>query len=687
MSKLYQVLDWDSVQKELNRQETQVDPKEIIKALTAQAQVLDEELHAYAIVAQDDQEAMMAFENEGFQVLRVLPGTRQRVLDRLKRELEDCAFSSGGDVFWLTLVTADPSLESLLRCFVRLKHRVRIWGPETSTPHELRLGEYKFLPLEKVIPGLRIRSAVVLIDWENISIGLQNAGWTLNPEIIADVFRKRASRHGKVRDIYAYADWGALVRTQGQNIQRELEMGGIKTRYVVSIRGKSSSDMEIVDKVHELLQSEEMLDVLILATGDRDFQSVIQTARQRHNKTVVLWGKKGSTSPKVTEVADVVEWVDDFLPAPRQAPVQSGEKAALAASQGIDRLVELIIRISGVLRSNRWEWISPSKLVNCLVRSSNDQALRREAYELVRHAKAEGILHSEERPNPRADTENPTVEALQLNEKHPVVQSSCHVIERVYECIRYALEVRRMPWVTFSYVANGMERDQSLAQAPMARTKEERNRWLNVMIEARLLIAEKRTSPQTCTVLSIPIEPAMEDDLATMVRRIVTSSDSFMAQRGWDWVPLKWLHQRLGPCGDSAFKETIQVLLDAGEATQQYHENERLGRQTLGLHLAQTADMVVALRRERQHILATLQTPIDVQPLTAERIETRLEALQPELITPWMRVLIDEGVIHCDNGTYSINRDHTLIKAESAREVMFQVLPGGARLALQRAAA
>src|SRR5262249_4371700 len=148
----------------------------------------------------------------------------------------------------LTLVTADAAFQSLVQLVSQQPHsQVRVWGPLHGTPNALRQANSDFQPLEDLLQELKVRSVAILIDWENIWISLSRAGLVVSPERIIEVFKQRASRYGKIQVIYACADWDAL-RESGQGVQRKLEMLEVKTLYEVSMSGKSSSDMRLVDQ-------------------------------------------------------------------------------------------------------------------------------------------------------------------------------------------------------------------------------------------------------------------------------------------------------------------------------------------------------------------------------------------------------------------------------------------------------
>lgn len=660
MNEHHLIADWHNMQPKLHEQGSRVDTETVVLSLKQMAYAIGGNVRLHAVVSEEDEVARKAFEKERFRVWSV-NGDRRRELERLKEEVEDDVLGGSTDCR-LTLVTTDPTLEGLARRAMKVGCQVRVWGTAMNTPSELR--QYNFQPLEDLLPELRIKRVVVLIDWENISISLEKAGWVVNPETAAETFKHKASQYGQVHAIYAYADWGALAKSMDRDVQRLLEMAGVATRYEISMRGKSSSDMRIVDKAHKLLQGSDAPDVLVLATGDRDFRALIETARRRFGKTVVLWGKKGTVSPMVSEIVDAVEWVDDFLPLPNQRDLQSINHSMSDSKNAlVDPFVELALRTERLLQSRGWEWTSSGLLLNALV-SSEDPNARSAAWDQIQQAKAKGVLLSEQKQNPHPNATTSTIEAYSLNADHPSVKAVRLVIRRVQDRLRYALEVRRMPWVSYSYIANGMGMDTELKKAGLVRTREEQMRWLNLLVEEGFLIKERQTSPQNCTVLWLPNKTSAKgDDPETMVRRLITAMDACMAQYRSEWVGMKWLHQHLEPFGNTVFQETVERLTKTGEAEQRYHDSPKGSHSILGLQLGDQGATVAGIRNERKRVLAILsEMAEDNEPVSIKRLQAHLEGeLQPNLCGRWVEVLADEKVVQGQGDTYYLNRDHPLL--------------------------
>jgi uncharacterized LabA/DUF88 family protein len=657
------VIDWDGLLPELREQGLEVPPERLALMLKDMARFLGGELELIAVVPDRDQGALLAFTREHFRILPV-EHNRHRVLNDLQEELAERVDASREPPFCLTLVSEENAFSSLAWSFAKLGSQVRVLGTSRGTGHELRKREYNFQALERLLHGMRRKRVVVLIDAENIVYSLREAGMLVDIPALVQAFKDNAIRHGQLLRMIAAADWELMAKSLQLNAQRQFEEERVETLYEISMRGKSSSDMRIVDKAHELLQSNDPPDIFILTTGDRDFRKLIETIQQR-GKKVIVWGKKGTVSPRVSEIADVMEWVEDFLVLPSQPnAARSSEPTAPAAP--LDPLVDLALQVEGLAQLRAMPWVSPGRLLETLAPGQVDTTAQAAAKSLLTRAKAEGVLIGQQRPNLRSDAARPTIEALSLNPANPQVQTARLIIERVRVQLRDRLEV--LPFVTFSVVASTLERDPELRAAGLARTRPEQMHLLNRLVEIGFMVKVRRTTPYNCTTLILPPErpaPIEADDQATMIRRIITAADAWMAQRNMPWVGLKGLHLHLGKFGDSAFREAIDQLIRDGEAESQQHENPRGPHPVRGLHLNPQGGTVAAVRQEREQILATLRRAN--QPLSVEQLQAA-SGDPGNHCTRWASVLSDEGALFRQEGAYALNHTHILVRGEIAAQ-------------------
>lgn len=156
----------------------------------------------------------------------------------------------------------------------------------------------------------------VRLDFENLYIGLKKLGWSPEPKTLLDIIRTSIEDLGEIMGITAYADWSILNKKNGCDIQRQLAYEGIETRYQINIRNKNSADMKIAEDMRDLLEKDGYLsgtvDIFVLGTGDRDFRPVIENAKNRGKRVIVL-ALKNSLSRLLREAASEVRYLDSYL--------------------------------------------------------------------------------------------------------------------------------------------------------------------------------------------------------------------------------------------------------------------------------------------------------------------------------------------------------------------------------------
>jgi hypothetical protein len=124
---------------------------------------------------------------------------------------------------------------------------------------------------------------------------------------------------GEIVTVTCYADFDNIDRNfggPGFNWQRELAIAGSDTRYVINQHGKNTADMKIADDIRTLVENNAhaytAIDIIGLVTMDRDFRYVVETARSRGMKVVVL-GLEGQMSRELRNSASDVRYLDALL--------------------------------------------------------------------------------------------------------------------------------------------------------------------------------------------------------------------------------------------------------------------------------------------------------------------------------------------------------------------------------------
>jgi uncharacterized LabA/DUF88 family protein len=274
------------------------------------------EYRCIALISRDDIEGLNAYQRANYEIITYNGDRPQRIRDFLvefARQIEEIPPAH------LILVTADPVFQILCdRASRRERVSLSLWTTTQETPPELCHPAYNARPLHEILPAIRPHRVDVRLDFENLYYGMQENNWSLSIRAIVQGIKAAVSDLGEVVRIVAYADWGVLAKRTNREIQRELELIGVKTRYQISIRGKNSADMEIVDDIHRLLgrdYTEEAVDVVVIGTCDRDFRPVLETAQSRGKRVVVL-GLQGKLSKELQTFAQEIRYLDHYYPLP-----------------------------------------------------------------------------------------------------------------------------------------------------------------------------------------------------------------------------------------------------------------------------------------------------------------------------------------------------------------------------------
>ena len=173
--------------------------------------------------------------------------------------------------------------------------------------------------------GTRRRPLALMLDWENIKIGLaelldampETRAERLRPRLNAAELASRlldtAWRHGTPRQRWAVADWDRPFFEGDQRAVRT-------ARYSADIAGRekfNSSDHVLREKIHFVLREHPEIEVFVIATGDGDFHETIRTLREK-GKQLVLWATRRSINEVYGESLRgpdriQIEWLEDLV--------------------------------------------------------------------------------------------------------------------------------------------------------------------------------------------------------------------------------------------------------------------------------------------------------------------------------------------------------------------------------------
>jgi uncharacterized LabA/DUF88 family protein len=334
------------------------DPDGEAQGLSMLVKLLGRNTRKIAIVSQDDDPRLLAYGREDYEIIK-MNGDRdvelRKFIHQMTSQIENDKPKH------TVLVSDDP--EFVYLCEATAKHTdLAVWANSRTVPKELAAPSYNFRPLEELLPSLKIPRIDVRLDLENIFIGLVQRSWRPNLADLLDAVRHSMEDLGEIVSITGYADWSKLARHHGGpgvDWQHEFVLAGGDSRYVLNQHRKNTADMRIADDVRTLVEhnsgAPSVVDVICLATMDRDFRPVVETA-QRRGKRVVVLGLEGGVSRELETVANEVRYLDKYL---HLAEPNEGAEAA-APTQCED--ASLMMPIAKWTHSNYWRSVYSDRL-------------------------------------------------------------------------------------------------------------------------------------------------------------------------------------------------------------------------------------------------------------------------------------------------------------------------------------
>jgi uncharacterized protein (TIGR00288 family) len=138
----------------------------------------------------------------------------------------------------------------------------------------------------------------VFIDAENLIRPLEQRFERFN----LDGILRRVKGYGVLILSRSYADWGFYPCKE---YIRDFSYSGVEMSQVHSdIRGKNTADMQLAVDVMEHCQTKHAAEIIVLASGDRDFVPLVQSLR-RQGKEVICIGYDDSSNQTLQQICDV----------------------------------------------------------------------------------------------------------------------------------------------------------------------------------------------------------------------------------------------------------------------------------------------------------------------------------------------------------------------------------------------
>lgn len=601
----------------------------------------------------------------------------------------------------LILATTSQDLLPLIRRIkVTRNARIRMWGSEDVLKGTEFADDIIFQPLETLL-GVQTKNVACYVDFENIAISLSEQGFVVNLNLLIERFVTQARAYGTIIKMAAYAPWGQrgtlppLVDSSGREIADEaptrLMMANIDP--VFNLPGKNSADIRIARDLITASSQSDAADVYILASGDRDFNDVITTLVQR-NKTVIVWGVRGSTSRQLEQNPSItVEYIEDFTPLQTHQSLSTSSLSETPADDFVpSQWSSVVIQFDKLATQLGSEIVTMRQLIKQL-EDVGVVVSRDRGEDLVSQGMSLGILQVSSKDD-----------ALEINPAHPVVEKTRIIRDCVVRRVANTLAVRGWAYVNYGFLLKGLEMERELARPGMNVDDQWRSHWIDALVREdvlhRELIPHRHNPDDLVPVIRLPdgqspeeivdeiahesqpgdiadtvdewknvsLKELQETDITTalMSVRIIISVEQFTSFRNFDWCPLGSLHRRLRPYDSTMnFQHAVEYLVAHDVAIVSEYENPQSDFRTKGISINikhPYAREILKQRDEFIHILLHLYeqnlliTPQHIQ------LETPEQTWDMDL---WLSIMVTENVLNelpGRPGQYSLFRTHHTVK-------------------------
>lgn len=638
-------------------------------------------------------ETRVIFQNAGYETFDIKEPSRAN--DCLQAEF----FPPGHmPLSWLIMATTRKDLLALLsQIEFSTNSRIRLWGIDEAALDFGPLGDRVVVQrLDSLVGIQRIKNVAVYIDFENISISLNEQGYVVNLDHLIDRMVSQAQAHGQLVKTAAYAPWGQrgalppLVDSGGREVADDAPSRLMKSNIdpVFHLPGKQSADIRIARDVLADADYPESGDVIILATGDRDFNDVINTLLQKR-KTVVVWGVRGSTGRLLQDHPSLrLDYIDDFTDLRTHQSLSVVETEHDTASFIPSQWSSVIIQFFRLSAANPQATITVDDLIVQL-NDVGDVISKERGQDLVSQALSLGILSEQDEPC-----------AISLSFHHPVVDKTLLIVNRLVRRVANTLSTRSWEYVNYGFLLKGIAMERDLSRPGMNDSDQWRSHWIDCLVRERVLqrelVPHRHNPDDLVPVIRLPeardslsvsqpeAEPVSIDisaqkwkgvpphqivetdsDVARMVARIVVSVQQFTSFRNFAWCPLGSLHRRLREHdGGVAFQNAVEYLLVNEMVSVNEYANPRSDYNTKGIELDEGNPFVAALLAERDEfvrVLLGMYRNNDV--ITQESIALQLNSDWD--IGLWLSIMRSENVLNPLPGRtdqFSLFRTHHTVK-------------------------
>ncbi len=370
-----QIVDVYSLYYEDSKQRNRFDADGEAQSLSMLIRPLGRSNRKIVIVARDDYPRLLAYQRADYEAITMDTNRSQELRRFIRTMVSEIKQSPPKH---LVVVSDEPEFVFLCEVVAPLTN-LAVWAHSGTVPQELTDRSYGFRPLEELLPDLKIPRIDVRIDMENLVIGLLQLRWEPNMRDVVKAMRLALDDLGEVVSLTAYADWSQMKKLYSNkkiDYQREITLAGAESRYVISSAGKNTADMKIADDIRTIVERDYAawggaIDIIALVTMDRDFRPVVDTARIRGKRIVVL-GLEHHLNHELMRAASEVRYLNSFFElGPRKKPQRNRPRARRP------KTAALMIRAQG--KGNASPSTRPLRVFLC--HSSTDKAAVRTLYD------------------------------------------------------------------------------------------------------------------------------------------------------------------------------------------------------------------------------------------------------------------------------------------------------------------
>ncbi|MCL4256005.1 MAG: NYN domain-containing protein, partial [Anaerolineae bacterium] len=452
---------------------------------------------------------------------------------------------------------------------------------------------------------------------------------------------------------------------------------------VFNLPGKNSADVRIARDVLSDVGHHDSADVYIIASGDRDFNDVLNSL-VKQNVSVVVWGVRGSTSRMLENNPSItVEYIEDFTDLQtHQSLVNSSANEDQFVAFTPSQWTSIIIQFDRLTLESGSDSVSIRQLVEQL-QAVGAAASRPRGEDFVSQALSLGILKA-------VSTRGHVI----VNGHHPIVEKTRLILDRVVRRVENTLQVRGWEYVNYGFLLKGLAMDTELDRPGCNLDDQWRSHWIDALVREQVLerqLIPHRQNPddlvpviKLCASYPIPSSiapmPVVEEadgawlqlsldelmktqrETAEMVRRVVVSVEQFTSFRKFAWCPLGSLHRRLRVFDTGmSFQLAVEYLAKNNAVEVQEYTNPQSNYDTKGISLNMYHPLVQSIVAERDaFIRVLLQLYERNQLITEQSVQTSDKRANWDLPL-WFSIMETENVLNVlpgRTGQYSLFRTH-----------------------------